>query len=178
MRFQSQKRLALCHKSTLMQEVGNCAAKCCFSSHLDMIKRNSFSAFCPLLSYYFQKKVEAAWKHWTYKILRKFGTILKPFYQAPHYVTTPLRDILYVIFCTTNTPEWRSVVHSIHCPETLPTTFLQLVGRPWTCNNEELPKPRTFPCILAWPVAFICSHRLQEGTEYHELHLKIKLKVN
>jgi hypothetical protein len=28
--------------------------------HLDMIKRNSFTAFWPLLSYYFQKKVEAA----------------------------------------------------------------------------------------------------------------------
>jgi hypothetical protein len=26
--------------------------------HLDMIKRNSFSAFCPLLSYYFQKKLK------------------------------------------------------------------------------------------------------------------------
>jgi hypothetical protein len=52
------------------------------------------------------------------------------------------------------------------------------VGRPWTCNKEELPKPRTFPCILAWPVAFIYSHRLQEGTECHELHLKIKLKVH
>jgi hypothetical protein len=45
MRLLIHKRLALCHRSRLMQEVGNCAGKCCFSSHLDMIKINSFSAF-------------------------------------------------------------------------------------------------------------------------------------